>query len=146
MLSHTHTHTHTQIPTFLLFPFLTLLVFFLTLIQALCGSPGTRVTMTQSLTRRFVTILRSNRCRPMGSGLEVDTHLGIFRISGPVPCPQVSPSRIRPLSSSVLKVFFFLFNCIAPPTCLTVWNIQRKYKVNNINQPKAQLCSSLVSP
>lgn len=62
----------------------------LTLIHWLCRSPRPQVTMTASQMSRFVTILRSDQCFPMGSGLEVDMQLGVFRISGCMPCPWVS--------------------------------------------------------
>lgn len=88
----TNRHTHTKTPALLLFPFFTLLIFFLTLIHWLCRSPSPQVTMTDSPMSRFVTILRSDHCCPMGSGLEVDMQLGVFVISGSVPCPWVSSS------------------------------------------------------
>lgn len=62
----------------------------LTLIHWLCRSPSPQVTITESPMSRFVTVLWSDHCCPMGSGLEYDIQLGALRTSGSMPCPWVS--------------------------------------------------------
>ncbi len=92
----------------------------LTLIHWLCRSPSPQVTMTESQMSRFVTILRSDHCFPMGSGLEDDMQLGVFRISGSMPCPWHSFSlhthKTFVFLSSLTKLFLFHFT--SPPKML----------------------------
>ncbi len=91
----------------------------LTLIHWLCRSPSPQVTMTESPVSRFVTLLWSDHCCPMGSALEVDMQLGVLKTSGSMPCPWVSfclhTQKTFVFLAFLTKIFFVcLFHFIAP--------------------------------
>lgn len=107
----------------------------LTLIHWLHRSPSPQVTMTEFLMSRFVTLLWSDHCCPVGSGWEADMQLGVFRISGSEPRPWVSFSPNTdfcfPLFSKFVLIYF-----ITPPKTLW-WSFFTERKLKNWLNTKA---------